>query len=177
MALTANWQFGMTELIQAIAAIATLLAVLVSLYLANRARKIKKKVVLSNDGVVRIVNAGDTKFTISGIGYVINDALFFNSNQKYIKPLAESRKLSNGTSVHWDSYLSNVVLDPGDSVETKICIHKNGDPSKIKSVFVVINYKIYYKKHKFEKLMIESSGDYMKSCLKSNIVDCFKLFF
>lgn len=174
MILAANWDFGMAELLQVITAIATILAVLVSLYLANRARRIKKKVLVSDDGIIRIVNVGDSKFTISALGYVIGDILFINNKQKYIKPLSESRQLfNNNITAHWDSYFSNVVLEPGDCVETEIFVNKNDDPTKIKSVFYVINYKIYYQKHKFKKLMISENGS-IRSCKKNNMFDCFK---
>ena len=73
MILTSNWDFGIGELIQIIAACSTLLAVIVSLYLANRARRVKKKVMVTEDGVVRIVNVGDSKFTISALGYLNDD--------------------------------------------------------------------------------------------------------
>ena len=172
MILTSNWDFGIGELIQVIAACCTLFAVIVSLYLANRARRVKKKVIVTEDGVVRIVNVGDSKFTISALGYVIDDTLFFNENQEYIKPLSEGREIFKNSTAHWDKYFSNVVLEPGDCVETKICIHKNGDPKFIKCIFIVINYKLYFFNYKFKKLMMISE-DTMHSCNKNSIFSCF----
>ena len=179
MILTANWDFGITELIQVITAVCTLLAVLVSLYLANRARRIKKKVILSDDGIIRIVNVGDTKFTISAIGYVIGDNLYFNSYQKYLKPLSEERQIFSPSSkvgpAHWDSYFSNVVLEPGECVETKIRIHKNGVTTSIEYIFIVFNYKIYYYKVKYNKLLVnDDENGSIKIFKKNNIFNCFK---
>ncbi len=173
MILTSNWNFGISELLQTIAACSTLLAVVVSLYLANRARRIKKKVIITNDGRVRIVNVGDSKFTISALGYVINDSLYFDSYQEYIKPLSEERQLPNNATAHCDYYFSNVVLEPGDCVEAKICMHQYGDPLSINSVFLVINYKIYKYKYRFNKLTMAGADNSIKSCKQNDIFSCF----
>ena len=76
--------------------------------------------------------------------------------------------------LNWDSYFSNVVLEPGDCVETQIRMCKNDNPTIIKSFFLVINYKIYYIKYKFKKLMVERGNDIIQSCSKDNMFDCFK---
>ena len=98
--------------------------------------------------------------------------MFFSNKQKYSKPLSEVRQGFNNHIMHFDVYHSSVVLEPGDCVETKICVQDNSHSDLVKKVFIVINYKTYYYKHDFKNLII-SNDDSMQSCSKNNKFNCF----
>ena len=85
-----NWVFGITELISSIAAFLTFLAICVSLYLAQKSKTIKLRIIekkikeytfkKSQYQQIDILNNGHTKFTCTSVGYLISRKCFFVDN-------------------------------------------------------------------------------------------------
>lgn len=95
--LTANWDFGVSELINSIAAFLTFLAICTSLYLAQKSKTLKFKVLGKKINKkafqehqyqqINILNNGHTKFTCTSIGYYINKRYYYVNYIQGLKKL------------------------------------------------------------------------------------------
>ena len=147
--ITTVWQFGSTELIAAISAIATLCAVIVSLFLAFKSRTVKYKIKVNNKMVgLRISNTGDAKIFINAFGIYTNGKYYLNPTERFVKVLPISKKISELHSTFYEWSLGQALIEPGDVVEVGLV---SFDYSLIKNktyLFLLVNGKI--KKYKID---------------------------
>lgn len=113
-----SWTFGTNELISLIAAIATFLAVVVSLFLALKSKTINYKVAVNHSMMgLRITNTGDAKFLINAFGVCANNKYYMNSYERFCKVLPISREVGQHSRTFQEHSLGYVLLEPGDVVE------------------------------------------------------------
>lgn len=160
--LNANWEFGMTELISSISALFIFLAICTSLYLAQKSKTLKfkvlgkriNKVVLQKrqSQQIEILNTGHIKFTCSCVGYVIGKNYYYTYYVGGLKKLDETRLEKLGcsiTRVSTDVLILPTYIHEGDLLQVALCPadynFTNENKNKKVYVFVVINGKIHKK--------------------------------
>lgn len=112
------WTFETNELISLIAAIATFLAVVVSLFLALKSKTINYKVAVNHSMMgLRITNTGDAKFLINAFGVCVNNKYYMNSYERFCKVMPISREVGQRSRTFQEHSLGYVLLEPGDVVE------------------------------------------------------------
>ena len=117
------WTFETNELISLIAAIATFLAVVVSLFLALKSKTINYKVAVNHSMMgLRITNTGDAKFLINAFGVCVNNKYYMNSYERFCKVMPISREVGQRFSTFQEHSLGYVLLEPGDVVEVGFCV-------------------------------------------------------
>ena len=156
---TSNWGFGTSELISLVSAVATLAAVIVSLYLANKSRTIKPKLKINNKMAgISVYNAGDAKFLISAFGAIIDKTIYIDNQARFCKLLSSARQIDAHRSTHFEFSFNQVLLEPGDIVEVGLEYFDSNLFVKNKTyLFVVIGNKI--KKVKLDTDKVENKND------------------
>lgn len=156
---TSNWGFGTSELISLVSAVATLAAVIVSLYLANKSRTIKPKLKINNKMAgISIYNAGDAKFLISAFGAIIDKTIYIDNQARFCKLLSSARQIDAHRSTHFEFSFNQVLLEPGDIVEVGLEYFDSNLFVKNKTyLFVAIGNKI--KKVKLDTDKVENKND------------------
>ena len=168
------WQFGLNELIALISAFATFSAVIVSLYLALKAKTIKYKVLINHEMAgLRIANVGDSKFLINAFGIYTNKEYYLDSHERFCKVLCHSKKISEHSTTFQEISCGYVILEPGDVVEVAL---ESFDYSLAKSntyLFICISgklkkYKLYQERIKTKaRPQMEYYSKYKKEEIKN----------
>ena len=158
--LNANWEFGISELISALSTLFTFLAICTSLYLAQKSktlkfkiigRKINKIVLQSQQSQqIEILNTGHIKFTFSCIGYKVGKNYYYTYYTRGLKKLDETRveKRGNTTNhISTDILILPTYIHEGDLLQVALfpADYNFDNESKNKKVyaFMIINGKIY----------------------------------
>ncbi|MBR6778703.1 MAG: hypothetical protein IKM43_00915 [Clostridia bacterium] len=165
--LTSSWSFGMNELINSIAALLTFVAICVSLYLAQKSKtlkfkvlgkKINKKAFQENQyQQINILNNGHTKFTITSAGYLIKRRYFFTYHVAGLKKLdstiIEQKTHGGKNHITTETVLLPTYIQEGDLLQISL-FPADYDFSEIKSkrakvyIFIIVNGKKYKYKTK-----------------------------
>lgn len=176
--LSANWAFGITELISTISAVLTFLAICTSLYLAQKSKTLKVKILgskINNQALlenqyqrIEILNTGHIKFTCSCVGYQIGRNSYYAEYMSGTKKLDQTRieKLGYGTShVTQDTLILPTYLHEGDLLQVDLYPADFNFQNELKNkkvyVFAMINGKMYKKSvgiraKKFKKYLEEN---------------------
>lgn len=138
------WKFGSQELIAAISAFCTLLAVIVSLILARKGKVVKYKVVVNEKFCgLSIYNTGHAKFNITAFGVMDGKRIFYDREARYSKLLVHSIKSTYNSTTFQDVSFNAVCVEPGDLIEVGL---EHFDFGLLKSdkvkLFLKINNKI-----------------------------------
>ena len=129
--LTSNWDFGISELINSIVAFLTFLAICVSLYLAQKSKTLKFKVIGNKINKkafqehqyqqINILNNGHIKFTCTSIGYYINKKYYFVDKIRGLKKLDATIIEQTGLSKHYittENIIFPTYVQEGDIMQT-----------------------------------------------------------
>lgn len=160
--LSANWEFGITELISSISAVLTFLAICTSLYLAQKSKTLKLKILGGRINYkallehqyqqIEILNTGHIKFTCSCIGYQIGKNFYYNKYIDCMKKLDQTRieKLGAGTThITFDNLILPTYLHEGDLIQIALFPADFNFQNELKNkkvyVFAMINGKVYKK--------------------------------
>jgi hypothetical protein len=144
------WVFGSSQLLQALSIIATFSAVLVSLWLANRKRRVKFDVRINKEcSGLSIVNKGDTKFLVRGFGIKIGRDYYFQKNSTFfrIRYAQEDRAQDEPGHKKYEidekCYLL-CALEPGDFANVGFCgdLPREIKPGEKCSFFIIADFKI-----------------------------------
>ena len=163
MFLSSTWTFGTNELISIISAILTFAAICVSLYLAQKSKTLKFKIIgqkISNNPFssnqfqqVHLLNNGHIKFTCTTIGYYINKQYYFcdfiggiKKLDVYTKDKVSEHRTKTKTT---EDVLLPSYINEGDMIAIALCPF-DYDFSKISKnkkvyIFTIINGKVYKK--------------------------------
>lgn len=161
--LFANWEFGITELIGTISATLTLLAICTSLYLAQKSKtlkfkmlgnKVKRNAFLTNQcQQIEILNIGHIKFTCTCVGYQISNQYYFTDFicglKKYDTPIIEKNSSGSTNHITNTSLLLPTYVQEGDLLQIAL-FPADFNFYKIKKnhkvyIFAMINGKLYKK--------------------------------
>lgn len=161
LCLMSNWDFGTNELISSIAALLTFTAICVSLYLSQKSKPLKFKVLYKKfnkkafeknfDHSIDILNNGHTKFTCSCAGYLIGKKFYFYDkvavSKKLDNAIYEQTPFSGRSKITTDSTCLPTYVQEGDILRIRLWPTKFdfSDITKNKKVYVflLINGKIY----------------------------------
>jgi len=186
--LSVNWEFGITELISTISAVLTFLAICTSLYLAQKSKTLKLKILgskINNQALleyqyqqIEILNTGHIKFTCSCIGYQIGKNSYYTRYIDGMKKLDQTRieKLGSGTThITFDQLILPTYLHEGDLLQVALYPADFNFQNELKNkkvyVFAVINGRIYKKsvgiRAKNFKKYLEENG-FEKTSRRSN---------
>ena len=175
------WKFGSSELIALISAIATFLAVIVSLFLALKSKTINYKVHVNHEMMgLRITNTGDAKFLINAFGVCINGKYYMNPYECFCKVLPISRQTNQTSRTFQEHSMGYVLLEPGDVVEiglqyfdssllkgnVHLCIAVSGKIKKyrLKADRITVKVKPEMNNYRqFEKNDIKNIGFYLRN--------------
>ncbi|MDD3382452.1 MAG: hypothetical protein PHT83_03015 [Bacilli bacterium] len=172
MFLIANWEFGIEEMFLGITSLLTFLAIVVSLYLANRSKRANHKIIFKDNGCFQIINTGDIKFTISTVGYYLKSLYYYSESQQFIKSLSRATFSPKFQSYSFQEISnSTVVLEPGDLVETIVNFKNDLNINKRITIFIIINLKIVKKKMRINEISDSSSDVDIKNADKKNIIN------
>lgn len=172
--LTESWSFGMSELINSIAAFLTFVAICVSLYLAQKSKTLKFKVLGKKINKkafqehqyqqINILNNGHTKFTCTSIGYYINKKYYFVDYIQGLKKLDTTiieQKAHNKHHITTENVILPTYVQEGDILQTGLWpADYNFDDIKKNCrvyIFVLINGKVhkFYTGYKYKKFAEE----------------------
>ena len=166
--LTSNWSFGIGELINCIAAFLTFVAIYVSLYLAQKSKTLKLKVIgkkIIEKAMLKhqyqqldILNNGHIKFTCTAVGYYINKKYYYNARVNFIKKLDVTliEQKSHGKNyVTTESLILPTYVREGDIIQLGLWPAEfkfdEEKPTKKVYIFLIINGKLkkYYTGYKY----------------------------
>jgi len=174
------WEFGLTELIQSIAALLTFLAIVTSLYLATKSKTLKFKIInekLNKSMLIQneyhkivLLNNGHIQFTVVSVGYYINKKYYFCYHNMAIKKLDQVRHTEtisasgnkSKSSTGQDNLLLPTYLKEGE------CLDLGLMPADFNFLDSKKNKKVYYyilingKAHKIYSGMKEN--EFYKIC-------------
>lgn len=158
--LNSNWSFGMSELISSIAAFLTFLAICVSLYLAQKSKTLKFKIIDKKIKInafiehqyqqINILNNGHTKFTCTCVGYYIDRKFYFVNYIQGMKKLDNTiieHCGNSNTHITTEQLILPTYVQEGDILQLGLW-PADYDFSEIQRnnkvyIFVIINGKIY----------------------------------
>ncbi|MFA5006483.1 MAG: hypothetical protein WC509_03335 [Candidatus Izemoplasmatales bacterium] len=171
----------------------TLLAIIVSLYIALRKRKANYTCQISSSAInsinqkgffnISLYNVGEMQLSIEKIGIIINNHFYTNQFQENIKKLIHTIKINEHMNTHFDTQYGEFVLDIGEKSDTPIFIKDYFivNTKKNKKLFVgyVINgtlkkYYLHIKENVFFKLYDSISVHsrlYDKKKIKSYVIN------
>ena len=172
--LTANWDFGISELINSIAAFLTFLAICVSLYLAQKSKTLKFKVLGKKINKVafqkhqyqqiNILNNGHTKFTCTSIGYYINKKFYYVNYIQGLKKLDTTiieQQAHSKNHITMENLILPTYVQEGDILQTGLWpADYNFEDIKKNCrvyIFILINGKIhkFYTGYKYNRFAEE----------------------